>query len=500
MGITVEGIGADRDRARGLVTAGRSSLRFGLLSAWMLIISAACTVNPATGRREFMLVSEGQEISMGREYDPQIVNEFGLYPDSSLQSYVTELGLQLARRSERPNLPWTFRVVDDPIVNAFALPGGFIYVSRGIMAYFNSEAELVSVLGHEIGHVTARHSSRQLTQQQLAQLGLVAGVILAPELADFAGVAQAGLSLLFLKFSRDDERQADDLGLRYLRAAGYDPREMPKVFAMLARVSAASGGGRVPGWLSTHPDPEDRELRIRRQIGEPAGSEGRVNREQYLKRLQGMIFGANPREGFFRGSRFLHPDLRFQVTFPAGWRTSNQRQGVYAQSPEHDALIELRLVSASSPQSAVMDLLSRRNVTAGMIQSHLLNGFPAASARFEVQSEQGILSGLVTALAYEGNVYRFLGLSSQARWPAHSAVVAGSFQSFDRLTDLSALAVQPLRLSIVTLEGEMTLEEFSRLYPSQVPLETLALLNGVDPGTQLPAGTMLKRVVGGPLP
>ncbi len=470
------------------------------LTPGLFCAAVSCAVNPATGRRELMLISEGQEISMGREADPEILGEFGLYPDSQLQAYVDFLGRRLAALSERPHLPWTFRVVDDPIVNAFALPGGYIYVSRGIMAYFNSEAELVSVLGHEIGHVTARHSARQITQQQLAQVGLVAGVILAPELADFAELAQAGLGLLFLKFSRDDERQADDLGLRYLSAAGYDPREMPRVFAMLSRVSAAAGGGRVPGWLSTHPDPEDREAWIRRRVSQLSASGGLVNREAYLRWLEGMIFGANPRHGFFRGQRFLHPDLRFQIAFPVGWRTSNQRRAVYAQSPQRDALIQLAIAQAASPQAAVAELLSRRDVSGGPVRSHRIRGFPAASAPFRAVSETGTLDGLVTAIAYEGTVYRLIGVASEARWRAHAAVVARTFDSFDRLTDEPALQVQPLRLSLVTLEREMTLVEFARRYPSQVSLDTLALLNGVTQDTALPAGTVLKRVVGGPLP
>lgn len=471
-----------------------------LLASVLFSVTVSCAVNPATGRRELMLISEGQEISLGREADPEILGEFGLYPDSQLQVYVETLGRRLAGLSERPHLPWTFRIVDDPIVNAFALPGGYIYVSRGIMAYFNSEAELVSVLGHEIGHVTARHSARQITQQQLAQVGLAAGVIFAPELADFAGLAQAGLGLLFLKFSRDDERQADDLGLRYLSRAGYDPAEMPEVFAMLARVSALSGGERVPGWLSTHPDPEDREERIRRQVAQLSSSGGLVNREPYLRRLEGMIFGANPRHGFFRGNRFLHPDLRFQIAFPAGWQTSNRRRAVYAQSPERDALIELTVAEAGSPQAAVADLLGRRDVSGGPVRQHMVNGFPAASARFQVVSENSELEGLVTALAYEGIVYRLIGVANRARWAARSAVVARSFESFDRLTDRAALEVQPLRISLVTLERDMTLAEFARLYPSEVSLETLALLNGVAEDARLSVGTLLKRVVGGPLP
>jgi predicted Zn-dependent protease len=230
-----------------------------MLACGSIVLSSGCARNPATGGLELMLVSESQEIAMGQQTDPAVVAQFGLYDDPSLQQYVANLGAQLAANSERPNLPWTFRVVDDPIVNAFALPGGFIYVSRGILGHFNSESQLVSVLGHEIGHVTARHSAAQMSQQQLAQLGLGVGVVLLPDLADYAGLAQAGLGLLFLKFGRDDERQADALGFRYLTRIGYDPREMPGVFNMLGRVSEAGGGRGMPVWLSTHPDPGDRE-------------------------------------------------------------------------------------------------------------------------------------------------------------------------------------------------------------------------------------------------
>src|SRR2546422_8512418 len=223
---------------------------------------AACATNPATGARQLMLVRESQEIAMGSDYDKQVVASIGLYPDSGLQRYIQQFGTRLAATSERPDLPWTFRVVDDPVVNAFALPGGFIYVTRGIFAHLNSEAELAGVVGHEIGHVTARHSASQMTKQQLAQVGLVIGTVASPEFGRYSGLAGQALAVLFLKYSRDNERQADDLGLRYMRRVNFDPREMPHVFEMLTRVSHAQGGGRVPEWLATHPHPENRRGRI----------------------------------------------------------------------------------------------------------------------------------------------------------------------------------------------------------------------------------------------
>src|SRR2546423_1096942 len=224
-----------------------------------------CATNPATGARQFMLVSESQEIAMGRDYDKQVVASIGLYADSALQRYIQQFGMRLAATSERPNLPWTFHVVDDPVVNAFALPGGFIYVTRGILAHLNSEAGLAGVVGHEIGHVTARHSASQMTKQQLAQVGLVVGSIASSEFGRYAGLASQALGVLFLKYSRDNERQADDLGLRYMRRVNYDPREMPHVFEMLTRVSQTQGGGRVPEWLAPHPRPQNRGARTRQQ-------------------------------------------------------------------------------------------------------------------------------------------------------------------------------------------------------------------------------------------
>src|SRR5438093_2285037 len=232
--------------------------RFPLALLVAVAVAAGCAVNPATGSRQLMLVSASQEIALGRDYDQQVAASIGIYPDSELQRYIQQFGARLAASSERPNLPWSFRVVDDPVVNAFALPGGFIYVTRGILAHLNSEAELAGVVGHEIGHVTARHTASRITKQQLAQVGLAVGSIASPQLERYAGLASTALGVLFLKYSRNDESQADHLGLRYMRRGNYDPREMPNVFRMLDRVSAAQSGGRIPEWLATHPNPEHR--------------------------------------------------------------------------------------------------------------------------------------------------------------------------------------------------------------------------------------------------
>ena len=256
----------------------------------LLLWLASCAVNPATGQRQLSLMSEGQEIQMGREADPEIVASMGLYPDEDLQAYVQELGEALASRSERPDLPWTFRVLDDPLINAFALPGGYIYVTRGIMAHFESEAELAGVLGHEIGHVTARHSVNQISKAQLAQIGMGVGMILAPELQQYEWLASASMQLLFLKFGRDDEHQADELGVRYMGRVGYDPAQLSGVMAMLGQVTREGGGG-PPEWLSTHPNPENREEAILEmaETAEVALEPALVRRDVYRQLLDGIL-------------------------------------------------------------------------------------------------------------------------------------------------------------------------------------------------------------------
>jgi predicted Zn-dependent protease len=473
------------------------------VTALLALAVGDCAVNPATGRRELMLVSEGQEIAMGREADPQIVEHFGLYPDSAVQRYVRDLGLRLAAQGERPNLPWTFRVLDDPIVNAFALPGGFNYVTRGILVYLESEAELASVMGHELGHVTARHGAAQMSQQQLFAVPLVVGSVALPRYEGLFGIAAGGLQLLFLKFSRDDEREADALGLRYMSRLGYDANEMPNVYDMLNRVSQASGGGGggLPTWLSTHPNPEDREERIRQLIAALPQPVGRIaRRPEYLRAIDGMMYGENPREGFFRDQVFYHPDLAFRIAFPSGWKTVNQRSAVLAQAPDEGALMRFRLASDDSPEAAARAFANQEGVQAGAPRPRQIGGLAASAVDFSAATESGQLAGSAVFVELQGRVYEVLGVAAASRWSGYRGAVLQSVDSFGRVTDRAILGVQPLRVQTVTLDRPMTLAQFASRYPSQVSLDAVALLNRVGRDEQLPAGRLVKRVVGGPLP
>ncbi|MCB2231024.1 M48 family metalloprotease [bacterium] len=456
-----------------------------------------CYVNPATGKEQLSLYSESQEISMGREADPQIVASMGVYQDSAIAAYVDRLGRELAAVSERPDLPWTFRVIDDPVVNAFAVPGGFIYITRGIMAHLNSEAQLAGVVGHEIGHVTARHSVTQMTKQQLLQIGVGVGVMIEPDLQKYSSLINSGLQLMFLKFSRDDEKQADDLGLRYMVRDGKDPREMPGIFAMLKRVSENAGGGSIPEWMSTHPDPENRVGRLERAIDTLPIDFARtsVGRNSYLRLLDGMTYGTDPREGYFEGATFYHPDMAFQFVFPDGWQTYNDKQGVIAAGPNQDVLIQLTLAQGSTPQAAAESFFSQQGITSTARQTGNINGLAAVSADFQATTDNGVLAGHAAFVSHNGIVFQILGYSTLQGWTGYETAVRSSIRSFARLTDQSKLTVRPMRLKIETVSQAMTVEEFNRRYPSEVPLDEIALINQLQPSTQLPSGTLVKRVV-----
>ncbi len=468
-----------------------------------LVCGASCAVNPATGQKELSLVSESQEVQMGLSADPSIVTSMGLDPDSGRQRYVRDLGTRLVSTSERPNLPWTFRVIDDPAVNAFAIPGGHVYITRGILADLNSEAELAGVMGHEIGHVTARHSVQQISRQQVAQLGLVVGTVIEPKLQRYAGAVSQSLGLLFLKFSRDDESQADYLGYRYMRRQKYDGRQMPQVFTLLDRVTRASGGGRVPDWMATHPNPGNRLEAIQRDIAAtPRESLGTVvNREAYLRAIDGIVYGDNPRDGYVRSNgEFVHPDLRFRIAFPAGWTVQNQRDAVQAVSPQQDAVVQLTVPNQPTPDQAATAFFSQQGVTGTPARLNL-RGFPATSGEFAATTDQGsAVAGRVTYIAYDGRVYQILAITGQARWAGLRDAAWRATTSFDRLSDPAVLAVQPWRVQVVTVPRSMTVEEFARAYPGPVPVATVALVNNADPGDRLAAGSLAKRIVGDPLP
>ena len=458
--------------------------------------ASSCSVNPVTGKRELTLITEAQELQMGKQAAEEVAQTIGLYDSPAAQRYVSELGKRLAAQSERPDLPWSFQVVDDPVVNAFALPGGYIFITRGLMTHMNNEAQLAAVLGHEIGHVTARHSVKMMSRAQLAQLGLVVGMVASETMRALGQNAMAGMQLLFLKHGRDAERQADDLGYNYSTSTGYDVRAMPAVFATLKRVGEAAGAERLPNWMSSHPSPDERIERIEKMIAEKSPPAGKLERDSYLAVTNGMAYGANPRQGFFEGGVFKHPELKFQIAVPRGWKAQNLAQAVVAEPPSGKAGFQLTLAKEGAPSQALQQF-SQNQAISGVEPVQLpIQGLDASSAKFVAKTEGGQVGGLVTFVAYQGKTFQIMGLAPPEGFAANEAVFREAVASFRPLTDPAALNVQPARVKVVSVPSAMTLSEFASRNNSSLSADKLGIVNQIEASTPLAAGQKLKTVEG----
>lgn len=469
-----------------------------LLAVALLAWLTACATNPVTGRRELSLISEAQEIQMGKEASAADVQRVGEFASGPATDLVKRIGSGMAAQSERPNLPWEFHLLDDAAVNAFAYPGGFIFVTRGLMTHLNSEAELAEVIGHEIGHVTAKHTVAAMSKQQITQIGLVGASILSPQVAKYGDVLGVSAGLLFLKFGREDELQADELGFRYSLAQSYDVRESPKVFMTLGRLSGGAGA-RIPEWQSTHPDPGNRVQRAEQRLaGLPPGSltSVKVNRDSYLRLLNGMVFGENPRQGYFRATRFLHPELQFEITFPTGWKTANLPDAVIAQSADGGAQLQLG-PGRGTPAEALAQFVGQQGITIRQRTTTTINGIAAVAASFDATTEQGGLSGLAVALRHRNVTYLLVGLSATQVVAQYGAAMEAAIRSFRDLTDPALINVQPARVQLVTLTEGMTGQTFVKRYPSSISDELVYIINGIDAETTLGRGALVKRVTGG---
>ena len=469
--------------------------------ASLALLLASCATNPVTGRRELSLVSADREIEIGREGHKAIVAEYGVYDDPAVAAYVDSVGQSLARNSHLPTLKFTFTVLDDPVVNAFASPGGYVYITRGILAHLNSEAQLAGVLGHEIGHVTARHSAQRITQQQLTGLGFTLASVFSEGFRRYGEAAQTALGLMMLKYGRDDENQADELGVQYSAKSGFDPREMPATYQMLRRVGEAAGQ-RLPAFLSTHPDPGDREARTRAlATAAVAGKTGLVvGGRTYLQRLEDLAFGRDPRYGYFDGDRYYHPQMAFTMDFPAGWKHQDSRSAVVA-GVEGQAAMELSLVDAGtfSPGAYARDLVRRGAVLDASGAGESFGGLDAWVGRVETRGTSGETASFVVTyvrMAPE-RMIQIAGRSAVAR-DANEGRIVESMRSFRPLTDRARLAAVPDRLHVVKVSKAASFETVIATFGRQAAdLTATSILNNVGPDDEVRAGELLKIVVPG---
>ena len=474
-----------------------------LLTVSLALLIPSCAVNPVTGKRQLVLMTEEQEIAMGTQYDPTVISTFGLYEDEELLNFITEKGTEIGKISHRPNLQFHFRILDSPVVNAFAVPGGYVYFTRGILAQFNNEAELMGVLGHEIGHVTARHSVQQQTRQQLSQLALAAGMIAVPEVAQFAGEASAAMQLLFLSFSRANEREADRLGVEYASKVGYDAHQMAEFFDVLNKMQMASSHEGVPSWMSTHPDPGQRNTTVNQITEEwqaklPTQSFA-VNTKEYLKMIDGIVYGENPRQGFVENNMFYHPDLAFQFPIPENWTLVNSPMQVQIVPASKDAAMIFKLsqekgadaVAQKTISDLQLNLIDKSNVN--------LNGLNTVVTISEQVSQndagqEQVLKILSYFIEKDGVVYTFHGLCLDANFNDYKPAFESTMKNFARLTNASKLNVQPDRIKVISINSaSVSLKDAFAYYKvPQYRFEEMALLNNRELTDELKRGDLIK--------
>ncbi len=471
----------------------------------VLALVAACATNPVTGRRELSLMSEGQEISIGQEQDPLVKKEMGIYNDPELQKYVSDIGLRLAKLSERPNLPWHFTVVDQPAINAFALPGGYIYITRGILAFLQDEAELAGVLGHEIGHVTARHAAQQYTRGLGGQIGLIALGIFVPAARPFGDLTSTALGALFLKYGRDDELQSDELGAKYEAAGGWDPAGVPGMLSTLGRLDEAQGDRKgIPNWMSSHPEPLSRVKEIQplvEQLRKTTPSANATDRDALLRRIDGMVYGDNPEQGIARGSTFLHPPLRFRIDFPTGWEIANSPSQVMAKAPGADIFILMQLVE--QPQGRNMQEIALNHMRMAGFQAvqgerATIDGNDAFVGVYQGQIEGlGAVGTRAAHIAYGTNYYLVAGMAAPNAFQQADSAFVRTIRSFKRLSAEEAENIRPDRVDLYVVRAGDSWASIAERSGGVIKPASLAIMNNAQPGSQPVVGARIKIVVSG---
>jgi len=463
---------------------------------------AGCAVNPATGRSDFVMMSEQQELDLGRRYNQQILKENPRYADEKLQAYVQQVGERVARNSHRSQLNYTFTVVDSPDINAFALPGGYIYIHRGLLAYLGSEAELAAVLGHEVGHVTARHSVQQ--QSQSTAWGLLGQAVAIGTGVGAAGDVTGLVGNAFVRgYGRDMELEADGLGAQYLARSGYDPQAMIQVVKVLknqedfARDQAAERGEAQPsggyhGLFDTHPD-NDRRLQ---QVLGPAQAlvtgQQEVNREAFLKHLEGLPFGDSAETGVRRGQRFYHADLNFTLLYPDGWELLNRPDALIGHTADQQAFIALTLEDNPQklpPAELLRQRVGNQRLVAGVeLQQAGLQGYSAVIP--------GSAAKRVAVIQHGARAYLFVAaVRGRASLESQDEQFLSVIKSFRSMTRAEKKEAQPLRLHLLKAKSGQTIEALAK--GSKLPgdaLKTLRLLNDLYPSGQPRAGDWLKVV------
>jgi predicted Zn-dependent protease len=463
----------------------------------LILLSVCCAVNPVTGKRELSLISERDEIALGKQTDAEISAQYGVYDDSALLAYVQRVGQSMTSHTHRPHLTYHFAILDAPVVNAFAVPGGYIYVTRGILALMSSEAELAVVLAHELGHVNARHSVAKLSQLMLAQVGLAIGGAISETFAKITGAASIGIQLLFLKFSRDDEREADALGVEYSRKGGYNPSEMVNFFSSLEKLGDLSGGQSLPGFLSTHPLTSERVQNTKDMLLD-ADKQLKIEKIGYLNTLSNMVYGPDPRQGYVEKNVFYHPQMRFFFSIPQDWNVQNTPAKVILASKDGHAAVLLQAEKTSENLEEYADKTTSQIENGQLIgkKSYEINGLASHHEVYDVaQQEKEDLRTRLSFVKKNGFIYTFVALSTKSDFDQYDRHFQSIVGSFNELRDVRYLNRKPLRIRLVRADGRESLQTiFQKAGMDKDLWPQFAIMNTIELEQVPKQGQMIKTV------
>jgi predicted Zn-dependent protease len=492
-----------------------------LLTFLVAVFLTACATvrNPVTGEYERTVMDERAELAEGKKAHQEVLKEYRALDNPAVQAYVNGIGQKLAKASQRANLEWHFTVVDSPEVNAFALPGGYVYVTRGILAYLDDEAELAGVMGHEIGHVTARHASQRATQQQAAGVGVllanVLGAVLEGKGYGGAGdltnqVSQMAAAGYIASYSRDQESQADQLGAEYLAKNNYDSARMIDVISMLknqevfAADMAKKEGRTAPpraNWLSSHPSSDKRLTDIRQTALIYHNPKAETGRERYLQAIKGITFGDSAEEGVVRGQQFFHEPMGFALTAPTGWRIRNSLSDLTLANSTGDAALVMRTVPADAGTAHADIIRKLFNPINGRTSQTTINGFMATyfvgTARVQSGGQVGTQSVDATIISGpQQKNYLFLHMAkSAAILQRERETMLGAEKTFRAFSEKDRLLARPWRLQPTPFPAG-GFAQLAKRAPATLPNAEaqLRLLNGAYPDGVVKVGSLVKIV------
>jgi len=468
-------------------------------------IFGGCATNPVTGKQDFVLMSEAQEINLGKQAHQQIMKQYRPYNDPALQSYVEGLVDEIGKKSHRPNLVYHVTVLDSPQINAFALPGGYLYITRGIMAYMNSEAELAGVLGHELGHITARHGVKQQSAGTIAGI-LGAGVGILTGSSQAAQAANVGSTALIRGYGRNHELEADRLGAEYLANVGYDPQEMLNVVEILKDQEdfdkqLAKEEGREPrayhGTFSTHPAND-------RRLQEVVGAADKIKtaatreagREKFLNYMDGATLGTSEKDGVLRRNRFYHTDLNLFVDFPEGWTVHNLPDRLIATPKAGDAQLQITIDDLNKNQSPQQYLNEQ-------FKGKISKGQPVQTANFKgytgytnLPTKGGNVPSRVAAVFQGKRIYQVLIAGKDANaLNKYDSVGLATIRSMRQLKNSERELAKPKNLKVIRAKSGDTFAKLARSSDIEHHAEDqLRLLNGMYPDGEPKPGQLIKIV------